>query len=199
MKKTVRRVSGTIAVSMVLLLGVCALAQDKQVRSEKRPSDAVQDKAAQDNADASNATTPKTPSYEYFSILDGLPMTMKLHHDTEVGSNKPIWVYEFVIELQVMNSDGNFEPIGLQIHNFYTAKAQKPQTAFNPHNAHDCGTWNKLIVSELQNRNPTDATWPYVEFVVAKGARTLQTNEHGRVWWSDDVECWGSQDRFPPF
>ncbi len=28
----------------------------------------------------------------------------------------------FVIELQVMNSDGNLEPVGLQIHNYYTAK-----------------------------------------------------------------------------
>jgi hypothetical protein len=43
------------------------------------------------------------------------------------------------------------------------------------------------------------ATWSYVEFTVAQGARMLQTNEDGLVFWSDDVECWGSRDRFPPF
>jgi hypothetical protein len=42
-------------------------------------------------------------------------------------------------------------------------------------------------------------TWPDVEFTVAKGARVIQSNEDGQVWWSDDVECWASRDRFKPF
>ena len=87
-------------------------------------------------------------------------MLLARYHDTEVGTNKHIDVYDFVIEMQVMNSDGNLEPVGLQIHNL---------------------------------------VWPYVEFTAAQGARVVQTNEHGAVWWSDDIECWGSQDRFPPF
>jgi hypothetical protein len=38
-----------------------------------------------------------------------------------------------------------------------------------------------------------------VEFVTAVGARVVQTNEDAAVWYSDDIECWGSSDRFPPF
>jgi hypothetical protein len=72
-------------------------------------------------------------------------------------------------------------------------------TAPNPNNARDCKIWNGLIQNELSHRNPKSPTWPYVEFTVAQGARTLQTNEDGQVWWSDDVECWGSKDRFSPF
>src|ERR1700674_1693041 len=53
-------------------------------------------------------------------ILDGLPMLLALYHDTEVGTNKPVDVYMFVIEMQIMNSDGNLEPVGVQINNYYT-------------------------------------------------------------------------------
>jgi len=132
-------------------------------------------------------------------VLDGMPMLMQLHHDTEVGTGKPVDVNVFVIEMQVMNSDGNLEPVGLQIHNFFTAKAQDPKNAFNPHNARDCRAWNSLIVRAMRHRNPKSKTWPYVEFVTNSNARTIQTNEDGQVWWSDDVECWGSSDRFSPF
>jgi hypothetical protein len=173
-------------------LAQAKLTQTKQVRTERRPP------MLPDPAE-SQSTPPKPPSYEYFSILNGLPMLFELHHDTEVGTNRPVDVYVFVIELQVMNSDGDAEPIGLDIFNFFTAKPQNPDTAPNPHNPKDCRTWNKLINQEIATRNQSSATWPYVEFTVAQGARRLQTNEDGQVFWSDDVECWGSQDRFPPF
>ena len=41
----------------------------------------------------------------------------------------------FVIEMQVMNSDGNLEPIGLQIHNYYTANLLDPWSDVNRHTA----------------------------------------------------------------
>ena len=173
------------------VLATSAFAQSKQVRQERRPS-------AQPDAVVATAEQ-KQPTYQYFSILSGMPMLLELHHDTEVGTNKPIDVYRFVIEMQIMNSDGNPEPVGLQISNFYTAKAVDPNAAPNPNNARDCKTWNGLVTSEMQNRNPSSPTWSYVQFIVAQGARVIQTNEDGQVWWSDDVECWASRDRFPPF
>jgi len=173
--------SGCLAVSMLN-------AQDAPVRHQRRPPE------------FSNVPPgePKQPNYDFFSILDGRPRGLTLHHDTEVNTGRPVDVYVFPIELQVMNSDGNLEPEGLIIDNFYTAKAVQPQKAPNPHNAHDCNTWNTLILKEIPY-DPTLSTWSYVEFVVAEGARTVQTNEDGAVWWSDDVECWGARDRFAPF
>jgi len=179
------------AITLVLagLLGCSAFAQVKPIRRERRPAPAP---------DATSA--PQTqPNYQYFSILDGMPMLLELHHDTEVGTGKPIDVYQFVIELQVLNSDGNFEPEGLQIFNFYTANPVNPNTAPNPHNARDCKIWNALVLKEMATRPPNAPTWSYIEFTVAQGARMIQTNEDGYVWWSDDIECWGSRDRFPPF
>ena len=105
----------------------------------------------------------------------------------------------FVIELQVMNSDGDLEPVGFQIPNFYTAQPQDTKNDVNPHNARDCKTWNTLITKAMQARKSGSATWPYVEFITAQSARVIQTNEDGAVWYSDDIECWGSIDRFPPF
>ena len=174
------------------ILAASAAAQVKQVKQERRP-------ALTDENFAKAQVPPKQPSYEYFSILDGQPVLLELHHDTEVGTGRPVDVYQFVIELQVLNSDGNLEPEGLQIFNFYTAKPQNPNTAPNPHNANDCRTWNKLVNQEIKERGPNSPTWSYVEFTVAQGARMLQTNEDGLVFWSDDIECWGSRDRFPPF
>ena len=139
------------------------------------------------------------PTYEFFSILDGTPKALTLHHDTVVGTNQPVDVYLLAIELQVMNSDGDFEPEGLILDNFYTAHAVKPGQAPNPRNARDCGFWYQLVEAAIQNRNPLLRTWPYMEFTVAQGARVIQTNEDGPVFWSDDIECWGSSDRFPPF
>jgi hypothetical protein len=176
---------------LVVLLAPTAWAQTKQIRHERRP-------AASADAVSSTATAPQ-PNYEYFSILDGMPILLELHHDTEVGTNKPIDVYQFVIELQVLNSDGDLEPEGLQIFNFYTAQPVNPNTAPNPHNARDCRIWNKLVSNEMKIRPPNAPTWSYIEFTVAQGARTIVTNEDGPVWWSDDIECWGSRDRFPPF
>jgi hypothetical protein len=168
-----------------------SLAQDKQVRTERRPP-------AQPDA-SSSISDAKQPDYRYFSILNGVPMSLELHHDTEVGTNKPVDVYVLVIEMQVMNSDGHLEPIGLDFFNFYTAIAQDPKTAPNRQNGRDCRLWNKIITQQLKTHDPTSPTWPYIEFTVAQGARKLRTNEDGQVYWSDDVECWGSQDRFPPF
>jgi hypothetical protein len=177
------------------LLATSAWAQVKQVRHERRPPAMPAATAATEAP-----TSPqKQPDYFYFSILDGMPMLLELHHDTEVGTNKPVDVYMFVIEMQVLNSDGNLEPVGLQIHNYYTARPVNPDTAPNPHNARDCRIWNALVLNEMKNRNPNSPTWSYVEFAVALGARVIQTNEDGQVFWSDDVECWGSRDRFPPF
>ncbi len=82
--------------------------------------------AEKPDAAATPQTPPPAPNGEFSSILDGLPILLELHHDTEVGTNKPIDVYMFVIELQIVNSDGDLEPVGLQIHNFYTAQAQQP-------------------------------------------------------------------------
>jgi hypothetical protein len=188
MKKTGRLPLVSLA---VLLAASSAFAQAKQVRHERRP-------AATAEA-SSNAAPPTQPNYIYFSILDGTPKGLVLHHDTEVGTGRLVDVYMFPIELQVMNSDGNLEPEGLIIDNFYTARAVNPLTAPNPNNARDCKIWNSLVLNEIKNRNPESSTWPYIEFTVAQGARVIQTNEDGQVWWSDDVECWGSRDRFAPF
>ncbi len=169
---------------------VFAQEKEKRNRHERRPAAKA----------VVNSTMPQQqPNYSYFSILDGTPKGLWLRHDTEVGTGKPIDVYQFAIELQVLNSDGNFEPEGLIIDNFYTASPVEPTRDLNPHNARDCKIWNQYVLNEIATRNPTDPTWPYVEFTTALGARTVQTNEHGQVWWSDDIECWGSQDRFAPF
>jgi hypothetical protein len=182
-----------LAVLAGLLLASSGLAQVKQVKHERRPP------ASAESGSAAFPSTPTQPNYEYFSILDGLPMGLELHHDTQVGTGTAVDVYMFPIELQVMNSDGNLEPAGLIIDNFYTAKAVDPGTAPNPHNARDCNTWNTLVSNEIKSRAPNSPTWSYVEFTVAEGARVIETNEDGRVFWSDDIECWGSRDRFPPF
>jgi len=175
---------------LVLLAASAVFGQTRETRHERRPAVAVE----------GAANPPQTqPTYQYFSILDGTPMGLSLHHDTEVGTGKPVDVYQYAIELQVLNSDGNLEPEGLIIDNFYTAKAVDPNTAPNPNNARDCRTWNGLVLNESKNRNPKSPTWSYVEFTVAQGARVIQTNEDGQVFWSDDIECWGSRDRFPPF
>jgi len=155
---------------------------------------------AEVKTDVKTAAAPHKPYASGGSyILDGLPILLTLHHDTKASNNEPIDVYDFVIELQIMNSDGNLEPEGLQFHNFYTAKPLDASHDVNPNNARDCKKWNDLQVLAGQNRDPKLKTWPYVEFVTAVGARTVQTNEDGQVYWSDDIECWGASDRFPPF
>lgn len=178
-----------IAVVMGLLTASSAAAQGEKIRHERRP-------AATKTATASPQTQP---TYEYFSILDGSPQGLSLHHDTEVGTGDPVDVYVFPIELQVLNSDGDLEPEGLIIDNFYTAKPQSPLTTPNPESARDCKIWNGIVLNEIANQPVPSNTWSYVEFTVAQGARLLQTNEDGAVYWSDDIECWGSRDRFPPF
>jgi hypothetical protein len=179
---------GLLWVGLTCLLAQTGIAQE-QIQHQHRPAIAV----------TADPSSQKQPQYEYFSILDGTPQGLVLHHDTEVGTGKPVDVYLYPIELQVLNSDGNLEPEGLILDNFYTAKAVSPGTAPNPYNARDCATWNTLVLNEEKFQGPNSPTWSYIEFSVALGARTLQTNEDGLVWWSDDIECWGSRDRFPPF
>jgi hypothetical protein len=193
-EESMRRAFTAVLTGWVMtgLLASAGFAQGKPIRHERRP-------AANPDAAASSTAPPKQPNYDYFSILDGMPMLLELHHDTEVGTGKAVDVYMFVIELQILNSDGDLEPVGLQIHNYYTAKPVNPATALNPHNARDCRFWNTIVSNEMKTRPANSPTWSYVEFTVAQGARTLQTNEDGQVWWSDDVECWGSRDRFSPF
>jgi hypothetical protein len=190
-----RNMKKTSRFGLLMFAGILAASplfgQDKQLRIERRPAA---------NAAASDvAPVKKSDGTGSYFILDGLPVQLTLHHDTEVGTNKPVDVYVFVIEMQIMNSDGDLEPEGLQIFNFYTARPQQPVRAINPHNARDCKIWNGLQTRALRNRNPKINTWPYVEFVTSVDARVLQTNEDGAVWWSDDIECWGATDRFPPF
>lgn len=185
-----KKKSKFVALLVALTVASLVTAQDVQTRQQRRPAA---------DAKATPADSRKQPNYEYFSILDGTPILLDLHHDTQVGTNDPIDVYDYVIELQVLNSDGDLEPVGLQIHNFYTARPVHPLQTLNPHNARDCATWNTLVMNEIKKRNQNSPTWSYVEFTVAQGARMVQTNEDGAVWWSDDVECWGSRDRFSPF
>ncbi len=158
----------------------------RQIHEQRRP--------------ATNAEeNTKQPTYDYYSILNGLPMGMEIHHDTLASNGKPIDVVKYSIELQVFNSDGNLEPEGLIISHFYTMKPIQPGKSPNPHDTRDCAIWNNLVLDEIKNRDNNSPTWSYVEFLVAQGARTIQTNEDGTVFWSDDIECWGARDRFPPF
>jgi hypothetical protein len=175
-----------------ILAASAAFGQGKQIQTERRPAANVETKTVRSESKAAAVGGA-------YNILDGLPVLLELHRDTEVGSNKPVDVYVFVIEMQIMNSDGNAEPVGLRIFNFYTAHPQDAKQDVNPHSARDCKTWFALQTKAMQDRNPALDTWPYVEFVTAVGARVLQTNEDGAVYWSDDIECWGSSDRFPPF
>ena len=179
---------------LVLLVGILvastAFAQPKKLKQERRPAL---------SAATTATTTPPAPDGNFWSILNGIPFLLAVHHDTEVGTGKPIDVYQLVIEMQIMNSDGNLEPVGLQLFNFYTVKAQDPLNAINPRTAYDCKLWTNLTLTALRNHKKTDKLWPYLQFRTAEGARMVQTNEDGPVFWSDDVECWGSRDRFPPF
>jgi hypothetical protein len=167
-------------------------ARAKSVRVSRRPPAVAESKSP-------NVRTQNAGENGPVFVLNGMPMLLDVHHDTEVGTNNPVDVYEFVIEMQVMNSDGDLEPVGLQIHNFFTVKPQDPRNDFNRHNARDCRLWNGLILKAMKSRDPKSKTWPYVEFVTNSDARVLETNEDGQVFWSDDVECWGSSDRFSPF
>jgi hypothetical protein len=188
MMRTVGRL-GVVAVMGVVMCGL-SFGQKSPLKTQRRP--------AADAPAKSERTKPATGDNGYF-ILDGLPVSLTLHHDTEVGTNKPIDVYAFVIEMQVMNSDGDLEPEGLDIFNFYTAHPQDFKSDVNPHNAHDCKLWYGLQQKAMAARDPKSKTWPYVEFITATDARVVQTNEDGAVWYSDDIECWGSSDRFSPF
>src|SRR5258708_10153767 len=115
-----------------MLVASPVFGQTKQVQTQRRPAA---------NAPASDVAPYKAQDGSGASyILDGLPMLLTLHHDTEVGTNKPVDVYMFVIEMQIMNSDRNLEPVGLQIHNYYTRFVQDARNAFNAYDARDSRT-----------------------------------------------------------
>jgi hypothetical protein len=180
-----------VAVLIGIFAASLAFAQGSDIKTLRRPP-----------ADAQARTQrPNTGGQGPWWILDGMPMLYARHHDTEVGTNKPVDVDELVIEMQVMNSDGNLEPIGLQIHNFFTAHPQDAKNDFNTHNGRDCHDWSELMTNALRKKknHPNGRTWPYIEFIVETDARMLQTNEDGAVFYADDIECWGAMDRFPPF
>ena len=68
------------------LLATSALAQVKKTGQERRPANSPENLAR-------SIEPQKQPPYDYFSILDGTPVLMTLHHDTVVGTNQPIDVY----------------------------------------------------------------------------------------------------------
>jgi hypothetical protein len=62
---------GATLLVLIGLLSSSALAQEKQIRHERRPAQF---------ADLASANEPqKQPNYDYFSILDGMPMLLELH------------------------------------------------------------------------------------------------------------------------
>jgi len=178
-----------LALMSAILFATPSVAQTDQTKQMRRPPAHVSQQAMQSQAD---------PDGSVF-VLNGLPLLLELHHDTEVATGNPIDVYMLVIEMQVMNSDGNFEPVGLQIHNFFTAKPLDAKNGGNRHNARDCKLWVGHVNDELRHRDQTSRLWPYIEMLTNTNARVIETNEDGRVWWSDDIQCWGSMDRFRPF
>ena len=193
MKSTRVGMRSTSRLSLVVMLGILAalpvFGQVKQAQVSRRPA-----------ADApARTSSPNVDGVGPYNILNGLPLLIELHHDTEVGTNKPVDVYMFVIEMQIMNSDGDLEPIGLQIHNYFTKWPQDIRNDINRHNARDCKIWAGVQTRAMRNRNPKINTWQYVELVTNAEPRVLQTNEDGAVFYSDDIECWGSVDRFSPF
>ena len=74
-----------------ILVASPVFGQTKQIQTQRRPAA---------NAPASDVAPYKAQDGSGASyILDGLPMLLALHHDTEVGTNKPVDVYMFVIEM----------------------------------------------------------------------------------------------------
>ncbi len=86
---------------LVLLVGILvvspAFAQPRKLKQERRP--------ALSAAATRSTTPPPPPTGDFWSILNGIPFLLAVHHDTEVGTGKPIDVYQLVIEMQTMNSD----------------------------------------------------------------------------------------------
>jgi|SRR5580658_1688509 hypothetical protein len=180
-----------LLVMVGMLVAATVLGQGKQMQIRRQP---LADAPASEQAAPS--VFRETPARD---VLNGVPIQLEVHHDTEVRTHKPVDVYALTIERQTMNSDGDWEPIGLQVISFYTRYAQDPLSDANPHNGHDCKVWFRLQTSAIENRDPKSGTWPYIEFVKRVDARIIRTREDGAVYWSDDIECWGSLDRFPPF
>src|SRR5260221_1386005 len=157
---------------VAILVASPVFGQGKQPKVLRRPP-----AVAEAGTDTAKPKTPDGSGASY--VLDGLPMLLALHHDTEVGTNKPVDVFMLVIDIQIMHSDGNLEPVGLQIHNYYTRYVQDPKNAFNPNDAHDCRRWFYLQNRSMKMRNPKLETGPCIEMLTAEGARPIQTNDAG--------------------
>jgi len=82
-----------------MLSATLVFAQGKQLQTQRSPAA---------NAEATTDKAPADPQSggEPYHILNGLPTLLRLHHDTEVGTNNPVDVYALVIEMQVMNDLG---------------------------------------------------------------------------------------------
>ena len=81
---------------------------------------------------------------------------------------------------------------------FYTAKPQDAENDIYPFGAHDCRIWAYRVAEEENLPQPVMGTWSYGKLIVKENA--VLSKRSGRPgWWSDDVECWGVRDRFPPF
>jgi hypothetical protein len=84
-----------------------------------------------------------------------------------------------VIELQVMNSDGNPEPEGLQLWKYITAKPQDHKHKND--DARDCRIWYQAVRASAPENDGKTKVYPYLEFIIKKDARTVQTKEDGAV------------------
>src|SRR5260221_13200291 len=84
---------------VAILVASPVFGQGKQPKVLRRPPAVAE--AGKDTA------KPKTPNGSGASyVLNGLPMYLALHHDTEFGTNKPVDIFMLLIEIQIMNSDG---------------------------------------------------------------------------------------------
>jgi hypothetical protein len=74
---TRRMVQGVLVALLLMVAGSPAFAQSSQIRHERRPAALPQGPLP---------LAQPGPEYVYFSILDGTPRLLELHHDTEVGT-----------------------------------------------------------------------------------------------------------------
>jgi len=105
----------------------------------------------------------------------------------------------FVIEMQIMNSDGNLEPVGPADSQLLHEVAPRPEKPFSIRiNARDLQDLERpadegdaeIAIRRLRR-------WPYVELVTAVDARVPpDERRRGGVVIATTIECWGSTDRF---
>ncbi len=132
-----------VMVGMLVSGTVLGQGKQMQIRRQPLPHAPASDAAAQ-------SVLRGTPARD---VLNGVPIQLEVHHDTEVRTHKPVDVYALTIAQQTMNSDPDWKPVGLPVIS-YTRYAQEPQRDANPHNGHDCKVWFRLQTSAVQNRDP---------------------------------------------